>query len=252
MNMKEYFKKYTKPSKKGFTLVELIAVIVILSVISTATVSVFVAIQTTVRDTGDITTQQFNTTQLERFIRNEFQTASKIDVHDYGSPDGSEDEKKIPLNFSAKKNDEYVCYEPGTKQLMFVRYIDDPSAGGVVPTNILVIDKVEDVVFDICPLDTTAASTKGMSYKLIYKVKTDSYTYNGGIVLGNSHDGDADTFGSAKTLFTKTDPSGNEVSANAATIHWSSNEAENDAYCITFHSLNSQKNVGTTSTASTP
>lgn len=250
MNMKEYFKKYTKQSKKGFTLVELIAVIVILSVISTATISVFVAIQSTVRDTGDITTQQFSSTQLERFIRNEFQTASKIDVHDYAAPSGST--QKLPQNFSAKKNDEYVCYDPDAKQLKFVRYIDEPSAGGVVPSNILVIDNVEDVVFDICPLDTTAASTKGMSYKLIYKVKTDSYTYNGGIVLGNSHDGDADTFESAKTLFTKTGADGKEVSANAATIHWCTDTDENDDYCITFHSLNSQKNVGTTSTASTP
>lgn len=235
MNMKDFFKKYTKQSKKGFTLVEVIAVIVILSVVSTVTISVVVAVQKTVKDTGDITTQQFSTTQVERFIRNEFQTASKIDVHDF---DGD-----APMDFYASANDKFLYYDPEVEQLHFKTFTD---ASNSVFT--LTIDQVKDVLIDICPVDTTAADKKGMPYKLIYKIKTDTYTYSGGIVLGNSISGDDDTYKSAEKIF---------EGENSATIHWSSetdgdnNYPENDPYCITFHSIGSQIKVTSSATSST-
>lgn len=228
MNMKEYFKKYTKQSKKGFTMVELIAVVVILSIISTATVSIFLAVQTTVRDTSKLTTDQYSTTQMEKFIRNEFQTASNLDIH-YWLAAGSSGEGS-PSDFDADKDDELLYYNHQRKQLVFKLYSDASTA-----SNKLILDEVEDVTIDICPLDHDAedSETDNMPYKLIYKIKTKNYTYSGGIVLGNSRVSDSDTFESASALF----------GGSSASIHWEAGTAP--AYCITFHSLSSQKNATT-------
>lgn len=228
MNMKEFFKKYTKQSKKGFTMVEVIAVIIILSIISTATVSVFLSVQTTVRDTSKLTTQQYTTTQMEKFMRNELQTASSIDVREIigGLPDGVE----------YKENDEYLYYDPNTMQLIFS--VCD-SIGNY--KNKLIIDQVEDVTIDICPINFSSTDTSNMPFKLIYKVKTTSYTYSGGIVLGNSYVDDADTFASASHLFA-------DLGGNIAKVHWHKNESDgtpgsddytND-YSITFHAVGTQ------------
>ncbi|MBQ3692200.1 MAG: type II secretion system protein [Clostridia bacterium] len=239
MNMKDYFKKYTKNSKKGFTMVELITVIVILSIVSTATVSIFLSVQTTVRDTSTLTTQQYTTTQTEKFIRNEFQTATQVDIHDFEGGKASD--------FTPKANDEIFYFDSQHKQLVFKQYTSPTTAN-----NKLVIDQVQDVVINICPLDATASGTDttNMPFKMIYKIKTDSYTYSGGIVMGNCHVSDSNTFGSAFPIY-----------GYSAELHWfmdpkgATNEKmynpdgnDND-HCITFHSIDSQRN--TTSTAST-
>ena len=80
MNYKDFFKKYKNPSKKGFTLVEVVAVIVILAIVSGATLSVFIMVHQITRDAKTITINQYNTTQLESLIRHEFQAASNIDI----------------------------------------------------------------------------------------------------------------------------------------------------------------------------
>ena len=112
MNLKEYFKKYTKQSKKGFTLVEAITVVIIMSIISTASISVFLSVRDTVRDTSNITTDQHRADQIEQFLRNEFQTASKIDLVEL--------EGQAPKDFSPVKNDEYMLYNPENEQLISV------------------------------------------------------------------------------------------------------------------------------------
>lgn len=220
MNMKEYLKKYTKQSKKGFTMVELITVIVIMSIISTATVSIFLSVQTTVRDTSKLTTQQYTTTQMEKFIRNELQTASKIDVHDLNTyPFG-------PNDLTLEKDDEFMYYDGGTQQLTFM--ITNES-GNANPK--LIIDEVEDVTFDICPVDFEAADPDGLAFKCIYKVHTTNYDYSGGIVLGNSCVGDEGTFESASMMF----------GGNVAHVHWDKDDSDGDnGKCITFHSLGTQ------------
>ena len=229
MNMKEYFKKYTKQSKKGFTLVELIAVVVIMSIISTATVSIFLSVQTTVRDTGKLTTDQYSTTQMEKFIRNEFQTASNVDVY-YWIAAGSSGEGVPADDFEPDTDDELLYYNNKSKQLVFKIYSDSSSS-----SNRLIIDQVEDVTIDICPLDYDAddSETDNMPYKLVYKVKTANYTYSGGIVLGNSHVSDSKAFESGYMLF----------GGNTASIHWSAEETP--VYCIGFHSLSTQKDAAT-------
>ena len=229
MNKKDFLKKYLKQSKKGFTMVEMIAAIVIMSIISTATVSIFLSVQTTVRDTSKLTTEQYTTTQMEKFIRNEFQTASKIDVHDFvgGLPDG------VTLG----ANDEYLYYDPATKQLTFM--ICDAETNNL--RNRFIIDSVSDVSIDICPVSYSEADPTGMPYKLVYSVETPSYTYSGGIVLGNSKVGESETFESAAMIFAE---SGGKV----AHIHWHKNddpdfEDEDDLtneLCITFHAVGSQ------------
>ena len=81
MKLKDFFRRYKGKDKKGVTLVELIAVVAILAITSTASVSVFLAVRTSVYNTSKVTTDQFNVIQTEKYIRNEFQVASNIDIY---------------------------------------------------------------------------------------------------------------------------------------------------------------------------
>lgn len=219
MDLKNCWKKYAKNSKKGFTVIELLAVVAVLAIASTATISVFIAVHQTVRDTNTITTEQFNSTQIERFIRNEFQVASNVDIY----PIGGGVPAYSALGRTPVEDDEYLYYDSTTKKLYFMKCDDSGNFKGV-----LTIDGVEDVVIDICPTDYDAAmaggaTAQGMNLKLVYNIKTTTYTYSGGIVLGNTITGKDDNMA-------YTNPS-----SYSDTLEWNENSADNNR-CIVFHS----------------
>lgn len=224
MNLKDFFKKYKQQSKKGFTLIELIAVVCILAITSTAIVSVFLMVRNTVSDTGEITADQYTSGQMEKFIRNEFQVASKVDVYDV-------DTGFVPSSpFSAVKNDEWMVYDASVKSVYFKKTIDD---AGTIRT-LLTIDNVENVHIQIYPLDSTVADPTGSKLKMVYTIESESFTYSGGIVIGNTsvnEDGNLDNWGT-----------------NQVDLTWdASNSAGQNDYLIAFHS---EVPYSTSSTAS--
>lgn len=77
MNLKDFFRKYKSNEKKGFTVIEVLAVVVILSITSTAIVSVFMAVHKSVRETGTITSEQYHITQVERLFVMNFKLVQK-------------------------------------------------------------------------------------------------------------------------------------------------------------------------------
>ncbi|MBQ2151848.1 MAG: type II secretion system protein, partial [Clostridia bacterium] len=125
MNLKDFFRRYKNNEKKGFTVIEVLAVVVILSITSTAIVSVFMAVHKSVRETGTITSEQFHITQVERFIRNEFQVASNIDVFDIDPT--SFTPNLTTTSRSAEQDDECMVFNPARKCVYFKKY--DADAG---------------------------------------------------------------------------------------------------------------------------
>ncbi len=219
MDLKNLFKKYAKRSKKGFTIVEMVAVVAIIAIASTATISVFIAVQQTVQDTGTITSDQFTTNQIERFIRNELQVASNVDVYDLvgGYPADSAG------SYTPKENDEYMFFDPSTSRLFFMKADETDTFHGV-----LTIDDVEDVSIEICPIDyqksrSGGSDAKNMQLKLIYNIKTSHYTYSGGMILGNTKTG-------VKGNMSDYDPD-----TYCASLEWKDGSPDNNL-CVVFHS----------------
>lgn len=179
MNLRDFFKKYKTQSKKGFTLVEMIATICVISITSTAILSVFLMVRDTIESTGDITSNQHSSGQVERFIRNEFQVASGVDAY-------VADSSFNPTGCTLAKDDEWMVYDSGAKCVYFKKVVDD---AGTIQT-LLTIDNVWSVHVEIKPLNQTIdpAAAVGTKVKMIYTIETESkeYTYSGGIVLGNS------------------------------------------------------------------
>lgn len=214
MNLKEYFKKYTKQSKKGFTLVEVITVVIIMSILSTASVSVLLAIRDTVRDTSDLTTDQHRADQIEQFLRNEFQTASKVDVYEL--------EAYQPKGYTPVKDDEFMFYNPETQQLVFSQCREKTTPSGTVLEwkDKFFITEVKDVVIDISPVNYDSAAAGNIPYKMIYKIKTKNYDYSGGIVIGNSYLGDDGVFTNAGAALVRLNTDVNSTNSDACQIHW--------------------------------
>jgi len=222
MNLKEYFKKYTKQSKKGFTLVEAITVVIIMSIISTASISVFLSVRDTVRDTSNITTDQHRADQIEQFLRNEFQTASKIDLVEL--------EGQAPKDFSPVKNDEYMLYNPENEQLIFKQYIEKTTPAGKVLDwkEKFIISDVKEVKISLCPINYDSASAGSIPYKMIYKLKTKNYVYSGGIVMGNSYLGDEGVFEHAGDVLSRIGSGVSSTNSDACDILWHKNKNADD------------------------
>ena len=221
MDLKNRIKKYAGKSKKGFTVIEMLAVVAIIAIASTATISVFIAVQQTVRDTGTITSEQFTTSQIEKFIRNEFQVASNVDVLPLAgtSPSFS----VLGSSYTSEENDEYLYYDSTLEKLYFMKCDSTGTFKGV-----LTIDDVQSVIIDICPIDYAKGqaggeTAKNMPLKMVYNIITTNYTYSGGIVLGN----------------TKTGVTGNmsycDPATYSVTVDWGASGTSNN-YAIIFHS----------------
>jgi len=243
MNIKDFFRRYKNNEKKGFTVIEVLAVVAILAITSTAVVSVFMAVHKSVKETGTITTEQFHITQVERFIRNEFQVASHVDVFDL-------DTTTYTPNFTAVgytpvQDDECMVFDQANKCVYFKKYNETTSTYVVA----LTLTNVEEVHLTICPYDYAAvtggassASVDGMKLKLIYEIVATDYTYSGGIILGNTAAGVDDNM----AQYAGTTPQYTaKLLWNQDTTNLSNNK------CISFHSEKTAI-VSSTATSSTP
>lgn len=165
MSLKKYFLK-RKNSKKGFTLVEMIASICVLAIISTISVQVIFAVQNTVRHTGEITANQYSTTQIEKFIRNEFQIATGVDIT-----------TTVPGGSSTKEDDEIFYFDSVNNRVCFQKV----KADGGAYENYLILESVNWVEITIKPVKNEAKSPS----MLTYTIDTKDYKYEGGIVMDN-------------------------------------------------------------------
>lgn len=205
MNYKHIFRKYTRPSKKGFSLVELIATVAVIAITSGATLSVFLMVHKVTQDASEITVNQYNTTQMERLIRNEVVCGSNIDMAlgvGY-NPGGA-------YSGDVVENDEYIMYDAVAKTVYFKRATDTGSF-----KNVFLIDDVDEVQISVAPLNDVAADKTGQPYKLFYTIHTNHYDYSGGFVLNNTCIGSDDSMKYAvdktKTLVWKEGSSDNEM-----------------------------------------
>lgn len=210
MNFKNIVGGYKKPSKKGYTLVELMVVVALLTIVSGATLTVFIMVQKVTRDAGQITTDQYNVTQMEKLIRNEFQACSNVNIVGLGEmQEGGAFFDEIEVG------DEYMMYDYVTKRVMFMRYEDGNTE---VPNTKLTIDGVRSASISIAPLDINAASPQGQPFKLFYSIQTEHehYVYSGGIVLNNTEYNGSNDESMKRTL------------ESTKTIRWSADGSNED------------------------
>lgn len=206
MSVKDYFKK-RKNSKKGFTLVEMVASVCVLAIVSTVTVQVLFSVQDIFRHTSDITVNQYTTTQLEKFIRNELQIASTVELVS-GAP-----------STATYENDEIFYYNKDEKKLYFKKATTDGASYSDIASNYLVLDSVNSVKFTIKPLKDEADAP----LKFEYTIDTEDYQYSGGIVMGNTKYG-TDFMASCETL-----------GPDGVTVTWKEGSSDNSKV-LTFHS----------------
>lgn len=233
MNFKDFFKRYKGREKKGFTVVEMIAVVAILAIASTATISVFLAVRNTVVDTGDITAEQFNVSQIEKFIRNELQVASNVDIYNKASTGNL---PQYPTSHTLAEGDECIVYDAANKYVYFFR-VDDTGAW----KERLKLTSVEKVHMVICPVNYKAAqdyqaevdagntaavnTTEGTKLKMFYEIDAGAFTYTGGMVLNNTKAGKSGNM----TWYTSTPP-------YCADITWDTTDSEGtNNLCVCFH-----------------
>lgn len=228
MNFKDIVRGYKKPSKKGYTLVELMVVVALLTIVSGATLTVFLMVQDVTRDAGNITTDQYNTTQMEKMIRNEFQACSNVNVVGLAEmQDGGAFFDDI------KEGDEYMMYDPVAKRVMFMRFEDGNTQ---VPKTKLTIDGVRTATISIAPLDINATTSQNQPFKLFYSIQTEHehYVYSGGIVLSNTEYNGSNDESMKKTLVA------------SKTIYWSNAEDNGDnALVVSFHRETTKVDIGT-------
>ncbi len=210
MNYKQLLRKYTKPSKKGFNLVELVATIAVIAITSGATLSVFLMVHQVTNDASEITVNQFNVTQMERLIRNEVVVASDIDIAlGAGFNTGG------AYSADVIENDEYIMYDSVTKSVCFKR----ADSSGNFKT-VFVIDDVSEMQISVAPLNDVVADKDGQPYKFFYNVVTAHYEYSGGFVLNNTKIG--------------SDESMQYAAVKTKTLNWKSGSMDND-YVFAFH-----------------
>lgn len=237
MTIKDFFKRYKNNSKKGFTIIEVLAVVCILAIASTATISVFLAVQTTVRDTGEITTDQHSTTQVERFIRNEIQVGSNIDCYYLDTsayvPDSA-------VSGELEQNYECIMYDPTTKSVIIKKITEDKSTYTTSDfKQLLSIQNVEKMTIHIYPINQGSATNvddyEGKKLKLVYTIEATDYTYSGGMVIGNSSidgtSGDMKYYASDPSVFGVSD-------IYSAELTWSADTsvANDNDVCVCFKS----------------
>lgn len=202
MSVKDYFKK-RKNSKKGFTLVEMVVSVCVLAIVSTVTVQVLFSVQDVFRHTSNITVNQYTTTQLEKFIRNELQIASTVELVS-GTP-----------STALYENDEIFYYKEDEKKLYFKK----ATADGGAYEDYLVLDSVNSVEFTIKPLKDET----DVALKFEYTIDTEDYQYSGGIVMGNTKYG-TDFMASCVSL-----------GSDGVTVTWEESSPDNSKV-LTFHS----------------
>ena len=202
MKLKDFFKRYKSADKKGFTLVEMIAVVAVLAITSTATISIFLAVRNTVVDTSQVTTDQFNTSQIENYIRNELQVATNVDI--YEKAGASSFTPNYPSGYTVQDGDECMAFDPTNECVYFMKYSETE---GIFKTR-LRIDSVESVKISIAPLNYqaallyqaavdagTAPATNPVErdrLKLFYEIRGLDFIYDGGMVLSNTKAGHPD------------------------------------------------------------
>ncbi|MCD8309407.1 MAG: type II secretion system GspH family protein, partial [Clostridia bacterium] len=168
MSLKNYFHS-RKRSKKGFTLVEMVLAVGILAIVSGATLYLVFGIQQSARNAGTITSEQYTGTQIERFLRNELQTAREMEKTELTSIGST----------SSNANAEYIYFDTDTNQLKFMK----AGITGTTYESYFSVDNVESVTLTFKTLDTSGSAAY---VKLEYSIVTETYTYEGGIVIGNS------------------------------------------------------------------
>ncbi len=226
MNLKGLLKKYRNNSRKGYTLVELMAVVAIVAILSGASLSIFVAVGQSTRDLGNTAAEQYSTAQAERFLRNEFQVASNVDVLDLTTSGSS----KVPnfagaspygSTYAVQEDDEFLYFNDG--RLYFMKADESKTF-----KNVLTIDDVEEVTIDIYPIDYAkaeagGASAKDLQLKMVYNIKTTEFVYSSGIILGNTKTGRGKNMAWA------------DSTNYMANLNWKSGSSDNTS-CIFFHS----------------
>ena len=195
MKFKDFFKKYKAADKKGFTLVEMIAVVAILAIMSGATISVFIAVRQSVVNTSKVTTDQFSISQVENYIRDELQVATNIDIYEKNA---SGNAPAYPASYVVQDGDECFYFDSSEKCVYFMKYSEAESKF----KSKLRIDSVKSVTIEIVPvdyqaaLDYQAAQVAGTApatvpyrkqpLKMFYTIEGDAFTYTGGFVLSNT------------------------------------------------------------------
>lgn len=220
MRFKDYYKKYAKGSKKGLTIVELMAVIAILAITSGATLSVFLMVHQVTRDASEVTQNQYNTTQVERFIRNELQVASDVDMVKLA--DYINTGYHVP---DVEEGYEYMAFDQAASRIIFARGDDSHNFH-----SIYTLSDVNEVTLSVVPIDS--ADPDGKPYKLFYKITTSHYEYSGGIVLGN-------------TVYGGLSDHSMESAGTRNTLHWVKGSTDND-FVLYFYREESQAASSTT------
>lgn len=220
MGFSHFIKKYAKPSKKGFSLVELIAVIAILAITSTAVLSVYLMVGKVTQDASDITIEQFNVGQTEKFIRHELAAASNINVitlENYQAErDIVPDDEYIMFDIS---DDDGALVTETSGTIRFIKYDEDGNEQSLYN-----ISDVQRVEFSIVPVNEQEV-TSGDNYKFFYNITTSHYTYSGGFVLSNTEIGSTED---------ESMNIGDEFIGGAQNIVWEAGGDYND-HVIFFH-----------------
>ena len=211
MDYKKLLRKYTKQSKRGLSLVELVATIAILAISSGAVFSVYLMVQQITRDASEITINQYNITQMERLIRNELQVASNIDV------DLLTNYQRYGTHFDdIVENDEYMMYDSVRREVVFMR----ADSSGTF-NRVFTVSDVSDVSLSVTPLNDIAANKNEMPYKLFYKITTQHYVYSGGFMLNNTSIGSDDSMKS--------------VGSTSRTLEWSEVPTTDNNFVLFYH-----------------
>lgn len=226
LRFRDFFKR-RKNSKKGFTVVEMVATVCVISIISAVTVQIVFSVQSTVRNSGEITTNQYKTTQVEKFIRNEFQVSTAVNWVDSGVPTGGT---------GTREDDEIMYYDSTAKTVVFKKTTADDGTY----EDYLKVESVDSVTIKIYPMNATNPESP---YKLVYEIDAGAYQYKGGVVLSNTKANDTDP--DTGCFFSR--------STNSIELEWGFNDdgserADNNKV-ITFHSETATEvSSGTSST----
>ena len=219
MNFKQLLRKKSR-SKKGFTIVEVVATVAILAITSGAVLSVYVMVQKVTKDASTITVDQYNTTQMEWLVRNELHVASKVDFDLASSfnPSG--------VHFDEiEEGDEYMMFDSVRKEVVFKRADSSSSFNDVFS-----VSDVNEVTLSVAPLNDITPEKDGQNYKLFYTISTSHYDYSGGFVLSNTAVGDGESMVYAGDT--------------TKTINWGDQMPNDNDTVFYFH----RESTGTTST----
>lgn len=238
MKLRDFFRRYKKKDKKGFTVVEMIAVVAVLAITSTASISIFIAVRNEVVQTSHETTDQFNISETEKYIRNELQVASAVDIYQRV---GTSNVPQLPSGKTLEPNDEFIIFDSAEGCVYFVK-VNEAKA---YETKLKISD-VKSVSLNISPVNYKQAKTggspadvAGSKLKLVYKIQGPSevFEFSGGMILNNTRAGRGIT-GQVQDqdMHFYTDPGSPPYSAE---LNWTTTKANNEddnIYILKFHS----------------